>query len=133
MLMGLDVLCDGRRVFVNCTRDMLLEDYLTLLPSQQTVVVMLESVEADDLVIAACHPLKNPVSWLPWATSCPTTVREKLADCRHHQGRRATHLRTAAAGHAEASGHISNVGRKKWRHPRSTAAIFRDASSAGPS
>jgi hypothetical protein len=49
MLIGLDVLCDGRRAFVNCTRDMLLKDYVTLLPSQQTVVEILESVEVDDL------------------------------------------------------------------------------------
>jgi c-di-GMP-related signal transduction protein len=44
MLMGLDVLCDGRRAFINCTRDMLLKDYVTLLPSSQTVVEILESV-----------------------------------------------------------------------------------------
>ncbi len=59
MLIGLDVLCDGRRAFVNCTRDMLLKDYVTLLPSQQTVVEILESVEVDDLVIAACQRLKE--------------------------------------------------------------------------
>ena len=32
MLMGLDVLCNGSRAFINCTRDMLLKDYITLLP-----------------------------------------------------------------------------------------------------
>ena len=26
LLMGLDVLCDGSRAFINCTRDMLLKD-----------------------------------------------------------------------------------------------------------
>jgi EAL and modified HD-GYP domain-containing signal transduction protein len=26
LLMGLDVLCDGRRAFINCTRDLLLKD-----------------------------------------------------------------------------------------------------------
>ncbi len=59
LLMGLDVLCDGRRAFINCTRDMLLKDYLTLLPSSQTVVEILESVTADDLVMAACQRLKE--------------------------------------------------------------------------
>lgn len=59
MLMGLDVLCDGRRAFINCTRDVLLKDYITLLPSAQTVVEVLESVAADDLVIAACRHLKE--------------------------------------------------------------------------
>jgi c-di-GMP-related signal transduction protein len=59
MLLGLDVLCDGRRAFINCTRDILLKDYITLLPSEQAVVGILESVPADDLVIAACRRLKE--------------------------------------------------------------------------
>ena len=59
LLMGLDVLCNGGRAFVNCTRDMLLKDYVTLLPSSQTVVEILESVEPDDLVMAACLRLKE--------------------------------------------------------------------------
>jgi EAL and modified HD-GYP domain-containing signal transduction protein len=41
MLMGLDLLCDGRRAFINCTREMLLKDYVTLVPSNQTVVEIL--------------------------------------------------------------------------------------------
>ena len=59
LLMGLDVLCDGRRAFINCTRDMLLKDYITLLPSSQTVVEILETVEPDELVMAACQRLKE--------------------------------------------------------------------------
>jgi EAL and modified HD-GYP domain-containing signal transduction protein len=59
MLMGLNVLCNGRRAFVNCTRDMLLKDYIILLPSSQTVVEVLESVPPDDLVMAACQRLKE--------------------------------------------------------------------------
>ena len=35
---GLEVLCDGRRGFVNCTRDVLLKDYMTLLPPALGVV-----------------------------------------------------------------------------------------------
>jgi len=58
-LFGLDTLCDGRRAFVNCTRDILLKDYITLLPPQQTVVEVLETVEPDDLVIAACKRLSE--------------------------------------------------------------------------
>ena len=45
--MGLQTLCDGRRAFVNCTRDVLLKDYITLLPSPHTVVEVLESVPPD--------------------------------------------------------------------------------------
>jgi len=51
MLLGLDVLCDGHRAFINCTRDVLLKDYITLLPSEQAVVEILETVPADDLVV----------------------------------------------------------------------------------
>jgi c-di-GMP-related signal transduction protein len=32
LLMGLDVLCDGKRAFINSTRDFLLKDCITLLP-----------------------------------------------------------------------------------------------------
>jgi c-di-GMP-related signal transduction protein len=58
ILMGLDVLCDGRRAFINCTRETLLKDYVTLLPPAQVVVEILESVPVDDLVKAACVRLK---------------------------------------------------------------------------
>jgi len=58
MQMGLQTLCDGRRAFINCTRDMLLKDYITLLPSPHTVVEVLESVPPDDLVKAALQRLK---------------------------------------------------------------------------
>lgn len=58
MLIGFDVLCGGRRAFINCTREVLLKDYITLLPSGLTVVEVLEDVEPDDLIIAACQRLK---------------------------------------------------------------------------
>jgi EAL and modified HD-GYP domain-containing signal transduction protein len=58
LLVGLDVLCDGQRAFINCTRDLLLKDCMTLLPSGQAVVEVLETVEPDDLVIAACERLR---------------------------------------------------------------------------
>jgi len=59
LLMGLDILCDGRKAFINCTTDTLLKDYITLLPSSQVVVEILESVSVDDLVKAACVRLKE--------------------------------------------------------------------------
>jgi c-di-GMP-related signal transduction protein len=57
--MGLKLLCDSRRGFVNCTREILLKDYITLLPSTLAVAEVLESVPADDLVIAALKRLKQ--------------------------------------------------------------------------
>ena len=59
LLMGLDILCDGRRAFVNCTRDTLIKGLVTLLPSTTTVVEILETVPADPDVIAACQNLKE--------------------------------------------------------------------------
>jgi EAL and modified HD-GYP domain-containing signal transduction protein len=57
--MGLDVLCDGRRAFVHCTRATLIKSLVTLLPSTSTVVEILETVPADPDVIAACRSLKE--------------------------------------------------------------------------
>ena len=59
LLMGLDVLCDGRHAFVNCTRDTLIKGLITLLPSTSTVVEILETVPSDPDVIAACRALKE--------------------------------------------------------------------------
>ncbi len=59
LVMGLDVLCDGRRAFVNCTRDTLIKGLITLLPSTSTVVEILETVPADPDVIAVCRGLKE--------------------------------------------------------------------------
>jgi c-di-GMP-related signal transduction protein len=59
LLAGLDFLCGGHRAFINCTRDVLLKDYVTLLPPAQTVVEILETVPSDELVVAACIRLKE--------------------------------------------------------------------------
>lgn len=58
LLFGLNTLCDGHLAFVNCTRDTLLKDLVTLLPPNQTVVEVLETVEPGELVVAACKRLK---------------------------------------------------------------------------
>jgi c-di-GMP-related signal transduction protein len=79
-LLGLDVLCDGRRAFVNCTRDILLKDYITLLPSEQAVVEILENVPADDLVIAACHRLKEGGYTIALDDFAVNDPREALTD-----------------------------------------------------
>jgi c-di-GMP-related signal transduction protein len=80
ILLGLDLLCDGRRAFVNCTRDMLLKDYITLLPSGQTVAEVLESVPADDLVVAACRRLKEAGYMIALDDFAVNDPREALSD-----------------------------------------------------
>jgi c-di-GMP-related signal transduction protein len=80
LLLGLEVLCNGRRAFVNCTRDMLLKDYVTLLPSSQTVVEILETVEPDDLVMAACQRLKEAGYMIALDDFAVQDPREPLTD-----------------------------------------------------
>ena len=58
LLYGINQLCDNRRAFVNCTREVLFKDLITLLPPSQTVAEILETVEPEDRVIAACKRLK---------------------------------------------------------------------------
>ncbi|MBZ5572770.1 MAG: HDOD domain-containing protein [Acidobacteriia bacterium] len=80
MLVGLDVLCDGRRAFINATRDILLKGYITLLPSAQVVVEVLETVPPDDLVIEACKRLKEAGYLIALDDYTPSDPREPLTD-----------------------------------------------------
>ena len=59
LLFGINTLCDNRRAFVNCTREVLFKDLITLLPPSQVVAEILETVEPEDRVIAACKRLKS--------------------------------------------------------------------------
>lgn len=79
-LMGLDVLCDGRRAFVNCTRDTLMDGLVTLLPPATTVVEILESVPMDAEVLAVCRGLKDAGYTLALDDYVANDRREKLAD-----------------------------------------------------
>ena len=80
LLMGLDVLCDGRRAFVNCTRDTLMTGLVTLLPSATTVVEVLESVPADPQVVAVCQSLKEAGYTLALDDYVANDPREALAE-----------------------------------------------------
>ena len=59
LLMGLDTLCGTAMAFVNCTREVLLQDMVTVLPPAQTVVEVLETVAPDEEVAAALGRLKG--------------------------------------------------------------------------
>jgi len=56
---GVDRVTSGRLAFVNCSRDVLLRDHLTLLPPERVVGEILETVSADDEVLDACRRLKQ--------------------------------------------------------------------------
>jgi hypothetical protein len=79
-VMGLDVLCDGRRAFVNCTRDTLIKGLVGLLPSITTVVEILERVPADPDAMAACHSLKEQGYLIALDDYVADDRREPLAD-----------------------------------------------------
>ena len=80
LLFGLNTLCDGRHAFVNCTREVLLKDLVTLLPSHQTVVEILETVEPEDRVVAACKRLKEAGYLLALDDFVPNDPRIPLVD-----------------------------------------------------
>jgi len=80
LLMGLDILCDGRRAFVNCTRDTLIKGLVTLLPSTMTVVEILETVPADPDVVVACRNLKEAGYMLALDDYVANDPREALAE-----------------------------------------------------
>ena len=80
LLMGLDLLCDRHRAFVNCTRDVLLKGYVTLLPPHQTVVEILESVPPDAAVISACQRLKEAGYMIALDDFLPEDPRQPLTD-----------------------------------------------------
>ena len=80
LLMGLDILCDGRRAFVNCTRDTLIKGLVTLLPSTTTVVEVLETVPADPDVITACRNLKEAGYMIALDDYVADDPREALAE-----------------------------------------------------
>lgn len=55
---GLDLLAQDRRIFINVTRSVLVENLVQLLPRERTVVELLETVQPDEEVLQACRTLK---------------------------------------------------------------------------
>jgi EAL and modified HD-GYP domain-containing signal transduction protein len=80
LLFGMNTLCDGRRAFVNCTRDVLFKDLVTLLPPDQTVAEILDTVEPGDRVIAVCKQLKDAGYLIALDDFAPNDPRISLCD-----------------------------------------------------
>jgi c-di-GMP-related signal transduction protein len=59
LLWGPSALTGGHPAFINCTRNVLLRNVITLLPRDRVVVEVLEDVVADDATIAACDRLRR--------------------------------------------------------------------------
>jgi len=58
-LLGLGVLCDNSLAFINCTREILLSEFISLLPPDHLVLEILSSVPPDEEVMLACGRLKK--------------------------------------------------------------------------
>ncbi len=58
-MVGLEVLCGGQIAFINCTHQMLLTDYFALLPPDEVVIEIQETVPANAEVALACARLKR--------------------------------------------------------------------------
>src|SRR5690606_12078511 len=58
-LVGLRELTEGRKAFINFTRDLLVDNFAEVLPPAGTVIEVLENVPPDPDVVAACKRLKD--------------------------------------------------------------------------
>lgn len=58
LLMGVEQLAGGRRVFLNCTYDFLVKEFATLVPADKAVLEIAETVVCDEHVLEACKRLK---------------------------------------------------------------------------
>ncbi|MGB7437186.1 MAG: hypothetical protein WBR26_04695 [Candidatus Acidiferrum sp.] len=58
-LMGVRMITEGLPAFMNCTREFLMNDYLTLMPKELVVGEILETVPSDEEVLAACYRMKE--------------------------------------------------------------------------
>ena len=76
-LIGLDVLCDGRAAFIDCTHQMLLMEYFALLPPE-VVIESHESVPADEAVITVCQRLKQGGYLIALDNFVPSDAQEPL-------------------------------------------------------
>lgn len=57
--LGLETLSGGRNVFINFTRKLLVDLVPLMFPARDTVVEILETIEPDDEVMAACNIMKK--------------------------------------------------------------------------
>jgi c-di-GMP-related signal transduction protein len=58
-LFGIERLTQGRRAFLNCTRDFFLRDFPATLPPDRVVLEVLETIQPDEEIVAACRRLKS--------------------------------------------------------------------------
>ena len=74
--MGFDVLCNGAKVFLPCSLDVLLNEYVLLLPPQQTVVELVVGVLPGPAELDACKRLKQAGYMIALQRFTPEDPRE---------------------------------------------------------
>lgn len=79
-LMGIRTMTDGLPAFVNCTREFLLQDFLTLMPRELVVGEILETVPPDAEVLSACRRMKEAGYRLALDDFCDTPEARALLD-----------------------------------------------------
>ena len=57
-MMGIDTVTGGKKAFLNLTHDLLVQEYVTLLPKEVAVVEILETVDPTPAVVESCKKLK---------------------------------------------------------------------------
>ncbi len=125
LLMGLDVLCDGRRAFMNCTRSVLTGGLITLLPAQSTVVEILESVVIDAEVLAACHHLQEAgylIALDDYVSDDPRQGLAEIADIIKVDLKLTTHEQRAALMKQHSPGRCRMLAEKVEDHAEFVAA-----------
>ena len=58
-LIGFEKITAGHPMFINCPRDFLLRDYVSLFPPKSVVVEILESIKPDQEIVDVCRRLKQ--------------------------------------------------------------------------
>lgn len=77
---GLETLTNGKKAFINVTQDVLVKQYITLLPKELTVTELLETVKPDPEVVAACKELKEAGYLLALDDFIPDPAYQPLVD-----------------------------------------------------
>lgn len=77
-VLGLDVVCDGRIAFLNCTRQMLINETLFLLPADGIVIEIQANLEPDETVIQTSQQLRKAGYRIALDNFVPDDPREVL-------------------------------------------------------
>ena len=80
LVFGLENLVGRARAFVNTTRPLLVDEYIAVLPSDVAVVELLETVEPDAAVVAACQKLKRAGYLIALDDFCDGAAMRSLTD-----------------------------------------------------